>query len=108
MRTDAPPLIRLADYRPPDFLIDTVDLDISLDLATTRVRARLTLRRNPAGRAGVPLTLDGDELTPVSVTLDGVPLDLASGFATAQKLIIDAPLDRPFTLEIETTLSRRK
>ena len=105
MRTDAPPLIRLADYRPPDFLIDTVDLDISLDLTATRVTSRLTLRRNPAGRADAPLVLDGDELHPVSVRLDGVTLDLASGLATPQKLTIDAPFAKPFTLEIETLLN---
>jgi aminopeptidase N len=62
MRTDAPPLIKLADYRPPDFLIATVDLDISLDLTATRVRSCLAVRRNPAGRAGASLVLDGDEL----------------------------------------------
>ena len=107
MRTDAPPLIKLADYRPPDFLIATVDLDISLDLAATRVRSRLAIRRNPAGRAGAPLVLDGDELTPVSVRLDGVALDLAAGFATSQKLTIDAPLNKPFVLEIETLLNPR-
>ena len=61
MRTDAPPLVRLVDYRPPDFLIAAVDLDISLDLTATRVRSRLALRRNPAGQAKAPLTLDGDE-----------------------------------------------
>jgi aminopeptidase N len=27
----APQPVRLADYRPPDYLIDSVDLDISLD-----------------------------------------------------------------------------
>ena len=105
MRTDTPQPIRLSDYRVPDFLVATVALDISLDLAATRVRARLAMRRNPAGRADVPLVLDGDELVPVSVRLDGVDLDLASGFAGPQKLTIDAPLRHDFILEIETLLN---
>ena len=41
--------IRLADYTPPGFLIDTVDLSFDLDEAATKVTSRLTLRRNPAG-----------------------------------------------------------
>src|SRR6478672_8182050 len=31
MRTEDPQVIRLIDYRPPDFLIDRVSLDIKLD-----------------------------------------------------------------------------
>ena len=38
---------RLADYRPPAFLVDTVELAFDLDEAATRVRSRLALRRNP-------------------------------------------------------------
>ena len=52
MRVDAEaPTIRLADYRPPAFLADTVELTFGLDPAATRVRARVAFRRNPA-RAG--------------------------------------------------------
>ena len=104
MRPDAPHVIRLADYRPPDFLIDTVHLDVSLDRHATRVRSKLAMRRNPAGRAGAPLVLDGDELTPVAVRLDGEALDLARGYATQQRLTLEAPLPDAFTLEVETLL----
>ena len=54
---------RLADYRPPDFLIDTVDLVFDLGDAETRVKSRLLLRRNPsAADRAAPLGLDGDTL----------------------------------------------
>ena len=33
MRTDTPNPVRLEDYRPPDFLVETVDLDVSADPA---------------------------------------------------------------------------
>ena len=37
---------RLADYRPPAFLVETVELSFDLDEAATRVRSRMTVRRN--------------------------------------------------------------
>ena len=62
MRTHVGQPVRLAEYRVPDFLIDTVEMDISLDRQATRVVAELSLRPNPRGRAGAALRLDGDEL----------------------------------------------
>ena len=74
MRTDDPHPIRLQDYRPPDWLVDTVELDVSLDASATRVRAALLLKPNPKAAAPAPLVLDGDGLTLVSLKLDGEPL----------------------------------
>ena len=37
--------VRLADYAPPAFLVDTVDLTFELDEAATKVTARMALRR---------------------------------------------------------------
>ena len=64
--------MRLADYRPPAFLIDTVDLTFDLGDTETRVKSRLAVRRNPeAADPAAPLELDGDALELVSVALDG-------------------------------------
>ena len=41
MRTDAAKAVHLKDYRPSDDLIETTDLDVSLHLTQTRVRASL-------------------------------------------------------------------
>src|SRR5580704_3502087 len=100
MRTDTAP-VRLEDYRPPDWLVKTVDLDVSLDETTTRVRATLALEPNPAGVAGAPLVLDGDELTLSSLALDGAPLAADRYSATPGRLSIAAPA-RPLRLDIET------
>ena len=97
------PPVRLADYRPADYLIDAVDLDISLDPNATRVVSRLNLRPNPAGTAGAPLVLDGGDLRPVRALLDNEALDLAE-VATPERLTIARPPARPFTLEVETLL----
>jgi aminopeptidase N len=78
--TDAAPIetrpkeVRLADYMPPPFLVDAVDLRFDLDETATTVIARLSLRRNPAAPAGSPLHLDGEALTLIRLTRDGSPL----------------------------------
>ncbi len=102
MRTEDTPLIRLEDYRPSDFLIDTVHLDISLDPTSTVVRALYALRPNPAGTPGAALALDGDELSLSSILLNGVGLDAADYTVTPQSLVLHAPPQKPFTLTIET------
>jgi aminopeptidase N len=100
MRTDTAP-VRLEDYRPPDWLVKTVDLDVSLDPTATRVRATLALAPNPAGVAGAPLVLDGDGLTLASLALDGAPLAADRYSATPDRLTIPVPA-RPLRLAIET------
>ena len=102
MRNPPPHTVRLADYLPPDFLIDRVSLDISLHPTQTRVRARLSLRRNPKGRADAPLRLDGDGLTPLGLRLDGRSLDPEDFAVAAEGLTLAAVPAEPFALEIET------
>ena len=93
--------VRLSDYRAPDFLIDTVALDVRLDPTATRVTARLAMR--PNGSGSIALSLDGDELTLISVKLDGTPLPEDRYQATPGRLSIEVPTV-PFTVEIETEL----
>lgn len=104
MRSDLAGPVRLADYRPPDFLIDRVDLDVALDRHATRVVAVLAIRPNPAGRAGQPLVLDGDGLVFVEARIDGVRL-AGDAFAVAPDgLTLHRPPPGPFQLAIETVL----
>jgi len=102
MRTDQDQPVRLADYQPPDWLVETVELDVSLHPTATRVRARLKVRPNPSARAAAPLMLDGDGLTLKSIKLDGRPLSADSFTATPDKLSIPQPPQRACLLEIET------
>ncbi len=78
MDSATPAPVRRLDYRPPDFLIETVDLVFELDPATTVVRAKLDVRRNPAGRPDAPLRLDGEALRLRTVSLDGRLLDASA------------------------------
>lgn len=105
MRTETPPTVRLQDYRPSDWLIDTVTLDIRLHPSETRVEAALSIRRNPAGQTGVPLVLDGDELTFVSAALDGAPLAPGAYRVDGQSFVLAAPPAEPFTLSLVTTIN---
>jgi aminopeptidase N len=100
----APREIRLADYAPPAFLVDTVDLSFELDEAATKVVSRLSLRRNPAAPAGSPLHLDGEALTLVRIVRNGA--DLAPGDYHEVKGGLTIP-DMPdaCVLEIETRIS---
>ena len=104
MRTDTAKAVNLKDYRPADHLIEATVLDVSLHLSATIVRATLTIRPNPAGRAGAPLALDGDGLQPLRVELDGGLLDLPPENLTPDRLVIDAPPQGSFTLVIETKI----
>jgi aminopeptidase N len=80
--------IRREDYRPPDWLVPEIAIDVSLDPAHTRLKARLTVRRN--GEHARPLRLDGDGITPASVLIDGEELH-DSWRMDGPALVIDLP-----------------
>src|SRR5262245_29351021 len=102
MRTEETRPVRLSEYRPPDWLVETVDLNVTLHPTQAPVRAKLKLKPNPAAGAPAPLHLDGDGLTLVAIKLDGEPLAPDRYAATPDGLTIAQPPQRPFTLEIET------
>ena len=104
MRPDTSVPVRLEDYRPPAFIIDTVELDIRLAPQATRVSARLTVRRTADAPPGAPLVLDGDELELAGLTLDGRALAADDFSATPQRLEIFKVPDGPFVLDVETRL----
>jgi aminopeptidase N len=101
MRTDIAAPVRLADYRPPDWLVDTVHLDVALHPTETRVRARLAVRPNPAAPAA-PLVLEGDGLNLVSLKIDDTEAAQGAYGASPDRLTIPRAPNRAFTLEIET------
>ena len=89
MKTDTPRPILLKDYRPPNYLIDHVDLNVALAPERTRVHARLKVRPNPAfeGEPGA-LRLDGEMLELDSVRLDGRALTPADYTVSEKELVI--------------------
>jgi len=105
--TDQPQPTLLADYRSPDFLIDTVDLHFDLDPSATIVRSRLTLHRAPTATPDAPLVLDGEALTLLGIKLDGAPLGANHYQLRDDKLVIPN-LPATCTLEIETRIAPDK
>ena len=104
MRTEQARPVRLQDYRPSDWLIDKVDLDIALHPSATRVRARLVGAAQSCAAGAAPLRLDGDELSLSSLAIDGAPLPNDAYAATPDSLTIAQPPQGAFQLEIETTI----
>ena len=72
LATPAVQVHRREDYAPPAWTVPDVDLDFQLDPAHSRVRATLDVRRNGVDE---PLRLDGEGLTPLSVTVDGIAVN---------------------------------
>ncbi|MBU6372807.1 MAG: aminopeptidase N [Alphaproteobacteria bacterium] len=101
MRDDAARLIRLSDYRPPDYAIDEITLAFDLDPDATRVQARSRVRRT--GPAEAPLVLDGVRLILERIAIDGAPLAPSAYRVDAETLTILAP-PAEFTLEIDTRI----
>jgi aminopeptidase N len=101
MRTDTPQPVRLADYTPPDHLVDEVRLDFDLSPSTTRVRASLSVRRN--GDHGRPLKFNGERLKPVSVAIDGRTL-AASEYEIDDEFLTIPDAPTAFTLETEVEI----
>ncbi|KLE34393.1 aminopeptidase N [Aurantiacibacter luteus] len=63
--------IRREDYMPFPWLVPQVAMDFALGLDETRVVTTLTVERNPAAEASKTIRLNGDEIVPVEVTVDG-------------------------------------
>src|SRR3954469_13903180 len=106
MREGTSKVIHRADYQPPAYWIDTVDLCFDLDPAKTRVLNKMKVRRNPQVPAQ-PLKLDGDELNLARVLVNGQ----GTSFKLEDSHLVLENLpegDAPFELEIFTTCSPAK
>ncbi|MBK1645982.1 aminopeptidase N [Thiocapsa imhoffii] len=104
MYRDRPHPVRLADYRPPEFLIERVDLTFELDEQVTTVHALLEFSRNPAATRGDgSLTLDGEQLELIELKLAGQTLTPAEYQLEAEALRIHRVPDR-FQLETQVRI----
>ncbi|GAB6068798.1 aminopeptidase N [Methylothermus subterraneus] len=99
MNEATPRPVRLEDYRPPAYLVDRIELDFDLEAATTVVKSRLQLRRNPQTAGAAPLVLDGEELKLQAIRLDGQPLPPDRYRLEPDRLVIP---EVPARFELET------
>jgi len=104
MRTEEPRTIQLKDYEQPAYWVDGIDLDFALVPEATRVKAKINFRRRDGAPADAPLVLDGEELSLISVAIDGEPLADDRFDATPDMLSVK-DLPNTFTLETEVEIN---
>lgn len=100
--------IRRSDYAAPTHLIDEVRLEFDLDLESTAVVNTMNVRPNPDAKAeGSGLFLNGEDLTLVSVSVNGRPLADEEYELSAAGLCIKhmAALDQPAVVKIVNRFS---
>ncbi|MGZ3857443.1 MAG: aminopeptidase N, partial [Bacteriovorax sp.] len=102
MKTDTPKVIKLSEYKKPNFIVETIDLVVHLDNAATLVQSKMKMKRFDHEVA--PLVLNGEELTLKSVALNGKQLGSGDYQIEGELLTIkDVPSE--FTLEIENVIN---
>ncbi|TNB47005.1 aminopeptidase N [Martelella lutilitoris] len=106
MQADKNRTVYLKDYRPTDFIIETVDLVFDLGETMTTVGSQIRMRRRPGADPSAPLIFDGDGLALSGLALDGKPLLPERYDSNANRLTIrDLPEDGAFTLTIKTRIN---
>lgn len=88
------------DYRAPDYLISDIDLTFDLDAVKTVVTAESNISRQ--GAAAEPLRLNGEDLTLVSLQVDG---QAWSDYQIAENTLVINNLPDRFTLRIVNEIS---
>jgi len=102
---DAPRTIHLKDYRPPDYRIETVNLQFDLDETRTTVKSLLTVVCNHDRCEGIhPLVLNGRDLKLLSLQVDGQPVDPQHYRLEGETLTL-LPVPERFVLEVETEIN---
>ncbi len=103
MKTDTPTPIRLKDYQPTDYLIDTVHLDVRLATEATRIRATLEMRPNPGvAEPSSTLVLDGEQIDLKGVHINAMMLAQGEYAVTDSHLTIKQVPNEPFQLVLDT------
>ncbi|MEK8046972.1 aminopeptidase N [Ideonella margarita] len=104
MREGTANIVRREDYLAPAYWIRTVDLTFDLDAAKTIVASKLFIERN-LEQMEQPLRLHGEDLNLLRVLVDGQSVSFRHEDGM---LVIDAPQQSAFTLEIRNTVAPEK
>ena len=103
MRHATPKPILLEDYKPPGYLVDSIDLLFDLGEEFTQVTSTLSIRANPEAEPMSEMLLDGEDLELLSLRLNGIPL--TDGYVTGPGFLkIDGMPPGRFVLEIVTLI----
>ena len=100
----APRSIYLSEYKPTDYLVDTVDLHFDLHETASTVTSRLGIRRREGVGEMQPIVLHGENLILKSVALDDRVLADTEYSVTDEQLTIHRVPDA-FELQIATEIN---
>ena len=103
-KAQTPITIRLQDYQPTDYGIDTIQLDFDLQEDATRVRSAMTIQRRGDTGAQAPLVLHGEKLKLIAIAIDGEPLNDGDYSVDEEHLTIHS-VPEFFILELETEIN---
>ncbi|KAJ1411798.1 Peptidase M1, alanyl aminopeptidase [Sesbania bispinosa] len=106
-KMEIPREIFLKDYKMPDYYFDTVDLKFSLGEERTIVSSKIAVFPRVEG-SSPPLVLDGQDLSLVSVQLNGKALKEEDYHLDARHLTIRSPPSGKYDLEIVTEIYPQK
>ncbi|XP_062191518.1 puromycin-sensitive aminopeptidase-like [Phragmites australis] len=100
---DAPKEIFLKDYKKPDFLFDTVDLQFQLGEEKTIVTSKIVVSPGAEGISS-PLVLHGSDLKLLSIKVNGNELKSEDYTVNSRHLMLSTPPAGVFNLEIVTEI----
>ncbi|KAF1872543.1 hypothetical protein Lal_00016845 [Lupinus albus] len=104
---EAPKEIFLKDYKFPDYYFDTVHLKFSLGDEKTIVSSKIIVFPHTEGFSP-PLVLDGQDLSLVSIQINGKALKEEDYHLDARHLTIQSPPNGKYYLEIITEIQPQK
>ncbi|KAG5014496.1 hypothetical protein JHK82_020179 [Glycine max] len=106
-KMETPREIFLKDYKMPDYYFDTVDLKFTLGEEKTIVSSKIAVYPRIEGSTP-PLVLDGQDLSLVSIHLNGKALKEEDYHLDARHLTIQSPPSGKYDLEIVTDICPQK
>ncbi|RDY00463.1 Puromycin-sensitive aminopeptidase, partial [Mucuna pruriens] len=106
-KMETPREIFLKDYKMPDYYFDTVDLKFSLGEEKTIVSSKIAVYPRIEG-SSPPLVLDGQDLSLVSIQLNGKALKEEDYHLDSRHLTIRSPPSGKYDLEIVTEICPQK
>jgi aminopeptidase N len=102
MKTDAPKVIKLSEYKKPDYLVETIDLVVHLDNTKTLVQSKMVVASN--SDTATAMVLNGEELVLKSVKINGENFTDYVQDTEGHTLTLNR-VPKNFTLEIENEIN---
>jgi aminopeptidase N len=103
-KAQSPVTIRLQDYQPTDYRVESIQLDFDLQEEATRVRSAMSMQRRANVAAEAPLVLHGEKLTLIAIAIDGEPLG-GDDYTVDDEYLTIHSVPEFFILELETEIN---